>query len=146
MSSKRTGSAELFPTDAPIPTSAMIGRADDVDRLAAQLIGGGNVVVAGARRTGKTTICEAALQLCRSEGCYTAVVDLFRAASAAVMADELSLALLANRSVLRRAVEEPRRAGRSLREALGVTATYRARADLGEHLEVAFDLGLARED
>lgn len=146
MSSKQSGSAELFPTDAPIPAKAMIGRADDVDRLAAQLIGGGNVVVAGARRTGKTSTCEAALEICRAEGCHTASVDLFRTASAAELAEELTLALLVNRSPLRRAVDEARRAGRSLREALTATATYRARADLGEDLELAFDLTLARED
>jgi uncharacterized protein len=146
MSGKQLGSAELFPTDAPIPAKAMIGRADDVDRLAAQLIGGGNVVVAGARRTGKTSTCEAALEICRDEGCHTASVDLFRTANAAELAEELTLALLVNRSPLRRAVDEARRAGRSLREALTATATYRARADLGEDLELAFDLTLARED
>jgi hypothetical protein len=146
MSGTQTGSAELFPTDAPIPSKAMIGRADDVDRMAGQLIGGGNIVVAGARRTGKTSTCEAALEICRAEGCHAASVDLFRTASAAELAEELSLALLANRSPLRRAIEEARRAGRSLREALTATATYRARADLGEDLELAFDLRLARED
>jgi AAA domain-containing protein len=146
MSSKQVGSAELFPTDTPLPSKAMIGRSDDVDRLAAQLIGGGNVVVAGARRTGKTSTCEAALEVCRAETCHTASVDLFRTASAAELAEELTLALLVNRSPLRRAVDEARRAGRSLREALTATATYRARADLGEDLELAFDLTLARED
>jgi hypothetical protein len=146
MSSKQIGSAELFPTDAPIPSKAMIGRVDDVDRLAGQLVGGGNVVLAGARRTGKTSACEAALEVCRAEGCHTASIDLFRTASAAELAEELTLALLVNRSPLRRAVEEARRAGRSLRDALTATATYRARADLGEDLELAFDLTLARED
>src|SRR3954454_23912059 len=77
VSKKRPGSAELFPTDEPIAADAMIGRADDVDAMAQALLGGANLVVAGPRRTGKTSVCDAAMAICAREHCYTASVDLF---------------------------------------------------------------------
>ncbi len=40
----------------------MIGRAGDVERIAVSLLGGGNVVLAGPRRIGKTTVADAALE------------------------------------------------------------------------------------
>ena len=71
----RFGSGDLFPTDHPVDPAHMIGRAGDVDRVATALLGGGNVVLAGARRTGKTTVADAALQACAAEGAYVAAVD-----------------------------------------------------------------------
>src|SRR3954452_11382265 len=104
MSKKRPGSAELFPTDEPIPAAAMIGRDDDVDTIARGLLGGANLIVAGPRRTGKTSVCDAALAVCASEGCYTASIDLFRLADARDLAETLALRVLANRPALRRAL------------------------------------------
>lgn len=146
MSNKRLGSAELFPTDAPIPPEAMIGRQEDVDDVARALIGGANVVVAGPRRTGKTSVCDAALALCAHERCYTASVDLFRLADAAELAETLTLRLLANRPVLRRALAGAAVAGGRVREALSTTVAYRARQDLGEDVELALTVSAARKD
>jgi uncharacterized protein len=146
MANKRPGSAELFPTDGPIPQDEMIGRDDDVDAIARALLGGANLIVAGARRTGKTSVCDAAVALCAREGSYTASVDLFRIADGSELAETLTLRLLTNRAALRRALgSAAARAGRVL-DALSTSVAYRARQDLGEELEVALTLGKARDD
>jgi uncharacterized protein len=146
VSKKRPGSAELFPTDEPIPADAMIGREDDVDAIARGLVGGANLVVAGPRRTGKTSVCDAAVAVCARERCYTASVDLFRIADAAELAETLTLRLLGNRSALRRALgTATARAGRVV-EALSTSVAYRARQDLGDDLEIALTVSAARAD
>jgi hypothetical protein len=123
----------------------MIGRAEDVDRVATALLGGGNIVLAGPRRTGKTTVADAAIEVCRAQGAYVAAVDLFGLTDATELAQALSVGLLSNRPVLRRAFGE---AG-GVREALGAlrnAAAVRARQDLGEGVEVVFEVGAHRDD
>src|SRR4051812_43167240 len=146
MSDKRWGSAELFPTDLPVASDAMFGRAEDVDAIAEALAGGGHVIVAGPRRTGKTSVCDAALAACRAAGCYTAAVDLFRVADAAELAEALSVQALANRPVLARAIQRAGTAPGRLLDALSVAATFRARQDLGEDLEITFTPRRAQDD
>jgi uncharacterized protein len=146
MSDKRWGSAELFPTDLPVSADMMIGRADDVDEIAQALAGGGHVVVAGPRRTGKTSVCDAALAACAAAGCHTVAVDLFHMADAAELAEALTVRTLANRPVLARAIHAAGGVGARLREALSVAATYRARADLGSDLEITITPHLAQAD
>ena len=77
----RQRSSDLFPTDQPIPASQMIGRGQDVREIAATLAGGSSVVLAGARRTGKTSVCDAVLGRLDKRGFYTVAVDLFRIAT-----------------------------------------------------------------
>jgi uncharacterized protein len=143
---KRIGSAVLFPTDHPISAEEMIGREDDVDRVAMTLLGGGNVVLAGPRRTGKTTVADAAVDICARQGAYVAAVDLFEAPDAAALAYRLSLELLANRPTLKRAIGEATRVGRSVLDALRTTVTYRAREDLGADIEITLELTHAEQD
>ena len=57
----RKASGELFPTDSPIPAGQLIGRREDLTELTTRLEAGTHLIVAGARRTGKTSVCEAAL-------------------------------------------------------------------------------------
>lgn len=144
--SKRKGSSELFPTDTPVPWQRMIGRQDDVAAIAASLGGGGNLIVAGPRRTGKTTVCDAALARLAHDGHYVAGLDLFMLADAADLAERLVLASIANRGSLQRLATRARRAGRQLADVAALTATVRARAELGEDLELAFHPGLAGND
>jgi hypothetical protein len=124
----------------------MIGRASDVDRAALGLLGGGNIVMAGPRRIGKTTVADAALEVCRDDGAYAAKVDLFDCADAGALAHILALELLANRAPLRRAISDAVRAGRSVLAALRTSATVRARQDLGEEIEVTIDIGRAEAE
>jgi uncharacterized protein len=142
----RTGSGILFPTDHPLRLDSMIGRAADVERSATSLLGGANLVMAGARRTGKTTVADAALEICRAGGAYTAKVDLFDCSDAGALAHLLTLELLANRAPLRRAIADAVGAGRSLISALRSTTTLRARQDLGEEIEITIDLRRAEQE
>lgn len=119
----------------------MIGRAEDVDRITSALLGGGNVVVAGPRRTGKTTVAQAALEACANDGAYVASVDLFDFVDATELAHELTVGLLRNRPTLRRAIDEARRTGKSVVDALRPSAVLRSREDLGADLEVALQFG-----
>src|SRR5215208_1799494 len=79
VSAVRTASGELFPTDSPLPAGQLIGRRDDVREIATRLEAGTHLILAGPRRTGKTSVCEAALARAARRGLYTAKVDLFRA-------------------------------------------------------------------
>jgi hypothetical protein len=146
MRDKRLGSADLFPTDHPIESARMIGRAEDVDRVASTLLGGGNVVLAGPRRTGKTTVAQAALEACATGGAYVTSVDLFDFVDASELAHELTVGLLRNRPALRRAIDEARRSGKSVLDALRPSAILRSREDLGADLELALQLGQPDRD
>src|SRR3954454_10815416 len=118
MSDRRQGSADLFPTDHPIRSAHMIGRAEDVDRVATALLGGANIVLAGPRRTGKTTVADATLEVCRADGAYVAATALFDLVDAIELAQALTIGLLSNRPALKRALTEARETGRELLGAL----------------------------
>jgi uncharacterized protein len=142
----RKPSAELFPTDRPLPAELLIGREEDVREIAATLAGGGHLVISGPRRTGKTSVCDAALRSLEESGCYVVEVDLFRIASAAELAEVLVARTIANRSVLRRIVHQAREAGHLVADAAGVSTVVKSKTELGEELEIAFIPQLARRD
>ena len=142
----RQRSSDLFPTDQPIPASQMIGRATDVREISSTLAGGSSVILAGARRTGKTSVCDAVLGRLAKRGYYTISIDLFRIATAAELAESLVAATLSNRSAMRRALHQTRRAGRFVADALQTSAVLKSKAQLGEELEIAFNPGLATRD
>ncbi|MDQ5834454.1 MAG: ATP-binding protein, partial [Actinomycetota bacterium] len=142
----RQRSSDLFPTDQPIPASQMIGRASDIREVTAELAGGSSVVVAGPRRTGKTSVCDAVLGRLDRRGLYTVAVDLFRIATTAELAEALVAKTIANRSTLRRIVHQTRRSGRFAADVVGTSAVLKAKAQLGEELEVALLPGLAARD
>ena len=142
----RQRSSDLFPTDQPIPASQMIGREVDVREVVTALAGGGNLVIAGPRRTGKTSVGDAALGRLAAEGLYTVSLDLFRIASAAELAEALVAVTISNRSALRRVVHQARRAGRLVADALHTSMLVKSKAQLGEELEIAFTPGLAARD
>jgi uncharacterized protein len=142
----RQRSSDLFPTDQPIPASQMIGRSVDVREIASTLANGSSVVLAGARRTGKTSVCDAVLGRLGRQGMYTIAVDLFRIATTAELAETLVAATISNRSALRRTLHQTRRAGRFVADALQTSAVLKSKAQLGEELEIAFRPGLAARD
>lgn len=142
----RQRSSDLFPTDNPIPASQMIGRADDVREITVTLAGGSSVVLAGARRTGKTSVCDAVLGQLQRQGFYTVAVDLFRVATTAELAEALVSATLSNRSAMRRVLHQTRRAGRFVADTLQSTAVLKSKTQLGEELEIAFAPGIAARD
>jgi hypothetical protein len=142
----RQRSADLFPTDQPIPASQLIGRETDVREMVTALEGGANLIVAGPRRTGKTSVCDAVVGRLAGHGLYTVSVDLFRIASASELAEALVAATLSNRSPLRRVIHQTRRAGRLVADALHTSAVVKSKSQLGEELEIAFTPGLAARD
>lgn len=135
---RRIGSGELFPTDEPVSGEALIGRADDVNAIASSLIGSINVVLAGPRRLGKTSVARAALEICRQAGAYTVAVDLFKQPDALQLAETLTVEALANRPKVRQLLARARQAPARARQVAALTATVRLKQELGEAVELAF--------
>ncbi len=142
----RQASGDLFPSDSPIPASQLIGRRDDVREIATRLEAGTHLIVAGPRRTGKTSVCDAALGRARRRGAYTARIDLFRVSDAAELAEALAAAVIANRSAAHRALRRARSAGRAALSAGQGAAIVRMVGELGEGVEIALTPGLAAQD
>lgn len=142
----RQASGDLFPTDVPIPASQLIGRGDDVREVATALENGTNLILAGPRRTGKTSVCEAALGRAERSGCYTARLDLFRISDAAELAEALAVAVLANRSPIRRIMRRARELGRTALNATQAAAVLKLRSELGDGVELAITPGWAAQD
>lgn len=142
----RPRSRELFPTDAPVAPERLIGRQHDVARLQTSLHNGVNQVVLGPRRTGKTSVCRAALTALAERGTYVASLDLFALATPAELAAELVAACVANRGLLARGSRRLRSAGRAARGLAGVSLSSSLQAELGQDVEVAFSPALAARD
>lgn len=139
----RQRSSDLFPTDQPIPASQMIGREADIREVTGTLAGGSSVVIAGPRRTGKTSVCDAVLGRLAKRGFYIVAVDLFRIATAGELAEALVAQSISNRSTLRRVLHQTRRAGRFVADVAHTSAVVKSKAQLGEEIEIAFQPGLA---
>src|ERR671911_856983 len=114
--------------------------------MATRLEAGTHLIVAGPRRTGKTSVCEAALARVARRGIYTAKVDLFRVSDAAELAEALAAAVIANRSAAHRLVRRARSAGRAALSAAQAQAVLRMVGELGEGVEIALTPGLAARD
>jgi uncharacterized protein len=142
----RQASGDLFPTDTPIPASQMIGREVDVAEIATALANGTNLIVAAPRRTGKTSVCDAALGRLARRGYYTVHLDLFRIADAAELAEALTLAVIANRSAVRRVVRRARELGRAALSAAQAAAILKLKGQFGDAIEVAITPGFAAQD
>jgi hypothetical protein len=142
----RTPSGRLFPTDSPVPAGQLIGRRDDVAEIATRLEAGTHLVVAGPRRTGKTSVCEAALGRLERRGAYTARLDLFRLSDAGELAEAIAAAVIANRSAAHRALRRARSAGRAALSAAQARAVLKMVGELGEGVELALTPGLAAQD
>jgi hypothetical protein len=142
----RQASGDLFPTDSPIPASQLIGRRDDVREIATRLEAGTHLIVAGPRRTGKTSVCEAALGRMRRRGAYMAKLDLFRVSDAAELAEALATAVVANRSGVHRVMRRARGAGRAALSAVQSQMLVRLVGELGEGVELALSPGRAALD
>jgi hypothetical protein len=143
---RRQASGDLFPTDEPIPASQMIGRAEDVRQVGAALENGTSLVMAGPRRTGKTSVCEAALTRVRARGVYVAAVDLFAIADDAELAETLAGAVLGNRAALRKLLPRARRFGRQALTTAQGAVVMKLKSQLGDAVELALTPGLAARD
>jgi hypothetical protein len=129
---------ELFPTDDPVRPELLIGRGSDVRDLALRLGEGAHMVMAGPRRTGKSTVGLAALEQVGSSTVYTAHVDLWDHESLASLTQALAQSIVANRGPVAKALRAARESGRELRELLPVGVTAALRTHLGEDVELAW--------
>lgn len=137
--------ADLFPTDSPLAPADMIGRADDVERLAVELRHGVNCIIAEPRRTGKTTVCDAALARLDRGRFYVVALDLRRIDDIEALADALIERTMENRPAVRRALRRVRRLGRTLYDRLGGDELVRLSAHGAlEGVEMSFLLPGAR--
>jgi hypothetical protein len=143
---ERIPSGQLFPSDSPIPPGQLIGRREDVGEITTRLEAGTHLVVAGPRRTGKTSVCEAAVARLARRGAYTARVDLFRLADAGELAEAVAGAVIANRSAAHRLLRRAHRAGRAALSAAQAQAVVKMVGELGEGVELALTPGLAARD
>ncbi len=124
----------------------MIGRSAEVNELAVALGQGLNQVMGGPRRNGKTTVCEAALDVLADEGAYTVEVDLFKLSGLSKLATAIVSGLVANRPGVRRGA---RRMVNAVEKAAGVAAalaTARLTTAWGPDVEIAFNPLLAERD
>src|SRR4051795_7631393 len=124
----------------------MIGRAEDIREISTALENGTHLIVAGPRRTGKTSVCEAALTRAKGRGSYIAQVDLFRISDAAELAEAIAVASVANRGAWHRLVRRARLVGRSALSAAQSSAALKMRNELGDGVELALTPGLAARD
>jgi uncharacterized protein len=125
---------------------ALIGRVEDVQSVAGSLLGAINVVLAGPRRLGKTSVARAALDVCRREGAYTVAIDLFKQPDAAQLAETISLGALANRPKLHQLLARAREAPARARQAAALAATVRLKQELGDAVELALSPTFAEQD
>jgi hypothetical protein len=114
---------ELFPTDDPVKPDLLIGRVSDVRDLASRLEDGTHMVMAGPRRTGKSTVGLAALERVRSPKVYTAYVDLWDHENLVSLTQALAQSTIANRGPVAKAL---RRARESVELAWGAQPAGRA--------------------
>ena len=142
----RIPSRILFPTDAPLPPDRMIGRDEDVAELATQLGAGVHRIVAAPRRTGKSTVCRAAVAQQATAGSYTVSVSLFELTSAAALAERLAQEAIANRGPLARLVERVRSGGEAVLKGAALALSVNAGLELGEGVQLALKPGFATAD
>lgn len=136
---------ELFPTARPVP-DAMIGRGDDVGALIGLLSQGLHQFVAGPRRQGKTTVCQAAVHHLRQDGYYVATADLFGLATLERFGEVLIEQVWANRPAGKRAGRAIAKGGKAAASAIGTAASVRLRSELGDGVELVFDPPRAGHD
>lgn len=142
----RIPSRDLFPSDAPLPLERMIGRREDVDQLVLQLSNGAHRVVAAPRRTGKSSVCEAAIGVLAAKRFYTVSVSLFKYTNSASLAEAIAREALANRGPMHKLIERVRDVGAAALKGAGLTLAAKAQADLGDAVELAIRPGFAAAD
>jgi hypothetical protein len=135
----RIRSATLFPTEEPLAREQMIGREADVQELVTQLASGVHRIVAAPRRTGKSSVCRAAVAELRDRGFYTASVSLFLLADGEALTRGLAQETLANRDALHKLLRRARGTAGFVLRGAGMALVLRVKSELGDAVELAFD-------
>ena len=103
-------------------------------------------MVAAPRRTGKSSVCEAAIGSLPSKRFYTVSVSLFKYTNAATLAEAIAQETLANRGPMHKLIEKVREAGATVVKGAALTLAMKAQADLGDAVELAVAPGRAAQD
>jgi uncharacterized protein len=135
----RVRSATLFPTEEPLNRGQMIGRETDVQELVTQIESGVHRIVAAPRRTGKSSVCRAAVAELGDRGFYTVSVSLFVLADGQALARGLAQEVLANRNALHKLIERARGTAGFVLRGAGLALMLRVKSELGDVVELAFD-------
>lgn len=133
-------------TEEPVDAEDLIGREADVDDLVRGLEARTHQILAEPRRTGKTTVCAAALRRLRDQGFYTVEVDMWRAGDQVELASDLVTATIANRPKYKRLPHELKGLGGKAASAVQVLTTTKLADELGQEVEIAWKPELAQRD
>ncbi len=90
----------MFPTGRPAPPEDLVDRHPFIDEAVERLSMGHDIMLAGPRRIGKSSVAGEIVRRLRSRGAYTAYVDVFRTTSIEAFATRLLEAVVANRTGL----------------------------------------------
>lgn len=143
---ERIPSADLFVTEEPVDAEHLIGRQSDVDDLVRGLEARTHQILAEPRRTGKTTVCAAALSRLRDAGFYTVEVDLWRAGDQVELAGDLVAETIANRPKYKRLPHELKGLGSRAASAVQMVTSTKLADELGQEVEIAWKPELAQRD
>lgn len=90
--------SNAFPTGRPAAPEDVVDREEFMVEAVERLFMGNDVMLAGPRRIGKSSVAGEVQRRLQSRGTYTAYVDLFRTSSLEELATRLLEAVLANRT------------------------------------------------
>lgn len=93
------------------------------------------------RRTGKSSVCEAAIGVLRAKHFYTVSVNLFKYTNAATLAEAIAQETLANRGPMHELIERIRETGATVAKGAALTLAMKTQADLGDAVELAIQPG-----
>lgn len=124
----------------------MIGRSQDVAQLVRQLEAGNHQILAGARRTGKTSVCDAAESRLRGKGAYVVKVDMFAHDSLSSLSAALVRETIANRPAVHRVLPKLVDAGRAALRGTALTVSAKMKAEFGQEIDIGFSDPVARRD
>jgi AAA+ ATPase superfamily predicted ATPase len=129
--------AKYFPLGGPVPPEDLVGRERYIASAIERLLDGQNLLVAGPRRIGKTSVILEALRRLRRKGAFTAYVDCLGATSLRGLGEKFVDALLENQTGLARSFAQAKALAR------GAKLTVRVKY---EHLEIALELARETND
>jgi hypothetical protein len=124
----------LFPLGKLVPAADLVRREPIVERLVLRLESGQSVVLAGPRRTGKSSVLAEVLGRLRERGFVTAMVDCLGDSSREVLAEDLVDRVLENEAGIPAGLRAARGWLRGLAEAVSLKAKA---AELDLTLELA---------
>lgn len=90
--------SNFFPTGRPAAPEDVVDREEFIREAVERVLLGNDIVLAGPRRTGKSSVAGEVLRRVKERGAYIAYVDVFRASSIETFATRLMQAAIENRT------------------------------------------------